>query len=477
MQRATQTSFVKIAVAIGTGCLLRLVVNLSPTWWLAWIAPVPLLLLAIRSSQTEARWLVTLAALIGTTANFTFFCLVVPPPLAIVMVIGQALLWVFVVRMTRQAVTRFQCWWSVFAYPVLWVAVDTVMAALLPDGDWSSLAYTQADILPVLQITSLLGVSGLLFLIALVPSTLALAIAYGRDWKGGWIAYAGVAVLLIAVVGFGLWRLQTPTDGKPVTIGLVAVDDAIGRQTSSRHANEILQQYDRLIESVAARGARIVVLPEKIAVLQRVQAGRWRDHLGAVAAHYGIWLEAGIGIDDGVRRENWAWLFEPDGALNAQYQKHKLAPPERRDNYRSGTDYTVRSIEGQPFGLAICKDMHFASLGRAYGRLGVAAMLVPAWDFDFLDKWLESRTTLTRGVENGYAVVRASREGVLTASDAYGRILAKRDSDALPGSSLVVTMPLSRQLSTTYTRIGNSFGWLCVLAGIVLFISIRESSI
>jgi len=105
----------------------------------------------------------------------------------------------------------------------------------------------------------------------------------------------------------------------------------------------------------------------------------------------------------------------------------------------------------------------------------VAAMLVPAWDFNFLDKWLESRTTLTRGVENGYAIVRAGRESLLIVSDAYGRILAQRDSSPLPGSSLVVTIPLSRQLPTVYTRIGDSFGWLCVLAGIVLLICSRSS--
>jgi apolipoprotein N-acyltransferase len=256
----------------------------------------------------------------------------------------------------------------------------------------------------------------------LVASTLALAIVYGRDLRRGWIAYAGTAAFLIAVVGFGVLRLQTPVDGKQVTLGLVSVDDAIGPRAASEYSANILQQYDQLVGSVAARGAQIVVLPEKMAILRPLQATQWRDHLGALAAHYRIWLEAGIGIDDGMRPENWAWLFMPDGTLSARYQKHILAPPERREDYRSGTDYAVRSIAGESFGLAICKDMHFASFGRAYGRLGVAAMLVPAWDFDFLDKWLESRTTLTRGVENGYAVARVGRESLLTVSDAYGRI-------------------------------------------------------
>lgn len=50
--------------------------------------------------------------------------------------------------------------------------------------------------------------------------------------------------------------------------------------------------------------------------------------------------------------------------------------------------------------------------------------------------------TLRRVVENGYAVLCAAREGVLTVSDAYGRVLAERASSAsvepgfaVPGAS------------------------------------------
>ena len=93
-------------------------------------------------------------------------------------------------------------------------------------------------------------------------------------------------------------------------------------------------------------------------------------------------------------------------------------------------------------------------------------MLVPAWDFDYLDGWMEERTTAVRGIENGYSIVRASREGLLSGSDAYGRILAERPSSALPGSSLLLKMTVSSPIATLYTRIGNLLGWLCVVAAV-----------
>ena len=66
-------------------------------------------------------------------------------------------------------------------------------------------------------------------------------------------------------------------------------------------------------------------------------------------------------------------------------------------------------IDGEPYGLVICRDMFFTHLAQAYSRLGVAALLVPAWDF-YVDAWWASRVAALRGVEGGYSVVRASRE-------------------------------------------------------------------
>jgi apolipoprotein N-acyltransferase len=466
----------QIAAAVATGVLLRFVVGLYPIWWLVWFAPVPLLLMAFRFRSSEARWVVTLAAVIGTSSNFRYFRLVMPLPAVIAVIAAQALLWGFLIIATRRLVVRYQAWWTVFVYPVLCVTADTLMAALLPDGNWASLAYSQADVLPILQITSLLGTSGLLFLITLVPSALALAIAYGRALRHGWVAYALTALLLASSISYGLLRLQSPVHGVETTFGLVSIDDPIGIKASASYASDILRKYDQHVASLAAQGAQVMVLPEKVALLTPPTALQWQQHFSALALQNQIWLEVSVGIDDGKSPLNWAWLFSPQGALASSYQKHHMAPPERRDRYSSGTDYSVHTIDGHAYGLAICKDMHFAALGRAYGQRHAAVMLVPAWDFDYFDAWIEARTTVVRGIENGYAVVRSSREGFLTVSDAYGRVLAERPSSAMPGSSLLAKIIVGNPLPTLYTRIGNLFGWLCVAAA-ALLLSLNRTSV
>jgi apolipoprotein N-acyltransferase len=67
--------------------------------------------------------------------------------------------------------------------------------------------------------------------------------------------------------------------------------------------------------------------------------------------------------------------------------------------------------------------------------------------------------------------VRSSRQGLLSISDAYGRVLAVDRSAKLPGTALVATVDLSAPMATVYTRIGDSLGWASVLAAILLTVT------
>lgn len=458
----------QITATLAAGVLLRFVVGLHPIWWLAWLAPVPVLLLAFRSSGPESRWVVFVAALVGVSVNFHYRRSVFPLSTAVFATGVQALVWTLVVLQARRLVIRYQAAWTVLAYPVLWVGVDTLAAAFKDSGNEGSLAYTQIPCLPILQVASLLGVGGLLFLVTLVPSTLAVVIAFGRTVRRAWLAPAGTCLILAAAIAFGLTRLQHPVQGRETKLGLVAIDDAIGPNATPYFMKSIWDEYDRHIGSLSAQGAEIIALPEKIGLVTPPIAAQWQQHLGEVAARNHVWLEAGAGIDDGESRVNRAWLFNPEGTLTATYDKQHLAPGEH--GYVAGHDSMVQSIHGRVYGVAICKDMFFAALGRAYGDRETAVMLVPAWNPGWEDARMEGWNTLLRGVENGYAVVRVAREGFMTVSDAYGRIVAETESKPLPGNALLAKVPVTDRVPTLYTQIGDLFGWLCVAASVVLLL-------
>ncbi|MGK5044827.1 nitrilase-related carbon-nitrogen hydrolase [Janthinobacterium sp. GB4P2] len=456
-QRLLQT-----AAALVAGLPLYWVLGPQPLGWLAWCAPLPVLWLALRSSRRDAAWMTCLAAVLGLSSNVAYFRLLMPLPTVLAVIAVKAMLWLLVVLATRRLVLRYRSGWTVLAYPVLWVAIDTLMAALLPDGNWGSLAYSQADNVAILQLAALAGVPGLLFLLCLLPSALALLLAGGRAYPP---AAGATVLLLLAAWACGAWRVQgAPAPGGPLA-GLVAIDDFIGPATPPARAQAIWDQYARHVEELAGQGARLVLLPEKIAVLAPAQADAVRQRFHALARSAGVWITVGIGVQDAAGRRNLAWLFAPDGAALVSYQKHHLAPPER--NFLAGSAYAVQPVAGQAMGLAICKDMHFSPLGQAYGAAGAQAMLVPAWDFQ-LDAWMGARMTMVRGVENGYAVLRAAREGVLTVSDVYGRVLAERASSAMPGSTLLAPLPVHPPVATWAGWLGPLFGWLCVALGVIL---------
>jgi apolipoprotein N-acyltransferase len=455
-----------LLAAIVIGCGLRFVVNLDPVWWLAWFAPGLVLALALRTEGWTSRGLVALAALIGVTANVPYFLKVMPLVPVIIVTLLQTLLWMFVVRATCRVVKAFDSGWTVLAYPVIWVAVDTLLAHFTPDGNWGSLAYTQTDVLPIAQLASVFGTGGILFVLLLVNSALALALSRGRRMPGAMPAYSAAVAVFVAVSVFGWWRLQAPATGKSTNFGIVSIDDFLLGPDSDR-AREVWLQYDAQVTALAAGGATIVLLPEKIAVMSATDAEVRKEHFSKLAAANHVWLVAGLGVDDGKQKRNEAWWFAPDGRLATNYLKHFMAPPERE--FVSGSEYPVSPIDGVNYGVAICKDMHFASLGRGFGSRDAAVMLVPAWDFHD-DAWMAANMTKMRGVENGYTVVRSSRDGLLSVSDPYGRMLAVSESSKYPGTALFAPVNVGPRIATIYTRIGDALGWLCVAGALAMIV-------
>jgi apolipoprotein N-acyltransferase len=371
-----------------------------------------------------------------------------------------------VVGTTRRVVRAFDSGWTVLAYPVIWVAVDTLLAHFTPDGNWGSLAYTQADVLPVAQLASVFGVGGVLFVLMLLNSALALGLHRGLRMPGAMPAYSVAVAVFVATSCFGWWRLRAPETGQVAKFGIISIDDFLPGPDSDR-AREIWRQYEAQVTALAAGGASIILLPEKIAVLSSADAEARKGRLAKLAAANHVWLVAGLGVDNGQERRNEAWWFAPDGSLTTNYLKHFLAPPERE--FVSGSEYPVNAIDGVNYGVAICKDMHFASLGRGFGAREAAVMLVPAWDFHD-DAWMAANMTNLRGVENGYAVVRSARDGLLSVSDPYGRILAVADSSEYPGTSLFAKVAVGPRVSTIYTRIGDALGWLCVAGALAMIV-------
>ena len=199
------------------------------------------------------------------------------------------------------------------------------------------------------------------------------------------------------------------------------------------------------------------MLPEKIALVDAVQVQVAARDVATAARRSGATLVVGLEVKDSVYR-NRALIAAPDGRV-VWYDKQRMVP-HFEDRDVPGSTPFFGDVGGVPFGVAICKDMHIPSIGHEYaGRVGL--MAIPAWDFG-RDGWMGARMTAMRAVENGYAIARSARDGLVGGYDSAGRVLAEqRSADGMAVAHL--TLPAEAR-PTVYAVVGDAFGWACVVA-------------
>ena len=197
------------------------------------------------------------------------------------------------------------------------------------------------------------------------------------------------------------------------------------------------------IEEAAARGAKLITMPESMNYVGLDNAGHAEEIPGGPtfqlmseqAKKYGVWLHCGSIYEknpNDPRPFNSTMVIDPRGNLAAKY--HKIHPfdvvipngPVNRESERIGPGdeiVTVDTGEVGHLGLSICYDMRFAEMYRIMALEGAQILLMPA-DFTMptgKDHW---ETILrTRAIENGCYVVAPAQYGVKPKFQAYANSL------------------------------------------------------
>lgn len=197
------------------------------------------------------------------------------------------------------------------------------------------------------------------------------------------------------------------------------------------------------IEEAAARGAKLITMPESMNYVgldnaghaEEIPGGPTFQFMSEQAKKYGVWLHCGSIYEknpNDPRPFNSTMVIDPRGNLAAKY--HKIHPfdvvipngPVNRESERicPGDEIvTVDTGEVGHLGLSICYDMRFAEMYRIMALEGAQILLMPA-DFTMptgKDHW---ETILrTRAIENGCYVVAPAQYGVKPKFQAYANSL------------------------------------------------------
>ena len=431
-------------------------IGLGDLWPLAWVAPLPILWLAFGRSRTVTVAMAAFVAYaIGSSNVLEAYAGFLPLTTLIIAICGPAAVFMASVLAARFVAARVNPLAGVFAFAALWTSLG-YLASFGPDGTAANIAYSEVPAPMLIQSASLFGLWSIAFLIAFVPASIALALRRRK------VLPAALGIGLFAVnAAYGACVLAQPT-GPVLRAGLIDSDQLGSAAFADDGAVALaaIDAYDSQALKLARDGVRLVVYPEKLAIIEQPWRAQAETKLAATAKALNATLVAGFDSRDGATRENIAWVFPPDGGRPEVYSKRHMVPGLERAFTPGAVPLTLPNH----IGIEICKDMDFNRMLRKDSRAHPEVLAVPAWDFD-ADAYLHGDMAILRGVENGFAMARSARDGLLTLSDAQGRILQVRRTDGAGFTTLAGDLPRGTNAGNTlYDRIGDVFAWLCVAA-------------
>jgi len=258
------------------GVTMFLVHPPADLWILAWLAPIPWLILAGEGvggacHPWRSLWLAGLVHWL-----LTIHWLRLPhPATSIGWVALSAYLAAYLplfVWGTARLVHGFR-WPLVVAAPVVWMGCEQLRGSILGGFTLGGLGHTQWRWTTLIQIADWAGAGGVGGLVMLVAAALASAAgaargsaAVGRQrWRSPAAALATAGVALASALGYGSWRIATaPVDPRALDVLLVqgSIDTELKHDPDA--AGEVLAEYDGLTRGALAEGDRpdLIVWPE-----------------------------------------------------------------------------------------------------------------------------------------------------------------------------------------------------------------------
>jgi apolipoprotein N-acyltransferase len=448
----------------------------------AWLAPI-VLLRFVRGRGAASG--IALGALASMAAAIIAWRGMIPVPGALYFALAAlfGLIYFLPFAIDRLLAPRLPGFLATFALPLAWSVTDWLSTRFSPYGSWGSVAYTQVDCLPLLQMLSVTGLPGVVFLIGWTAAVMNWAWERGFEWQRVRVGAVACAATLAVVMLLGGLRLAlappraetvrvagiTVAWGEAVKVmGLLRPDYSPADLAEALAGTRALQ--DTLLarsEREARAGAKIVVWSEANGFTVKQDEAGLIERGRALAQRERIWLFMTIAsaTPEKPAYENQLVAVRPDGSLAFRYHKAHPVPGDRE----TGADPRIPVPAGSDFGRlagAICFDMDFPALIRTAGREAADILLAPSSDWLAIDP-LHTRMALCRGIENGCSVVRPTHQGLSAAADHQGRVLAAVDFFRARDDVLVAEVP-TRGVRTIYARVGDLFSRLATASFLAL---------
>ncbi len=489
---------------------------LSPKWLFppaAWVAPALLVLFMNRLKPGRAflmAWLINLLAVLISMYKVMPF----PGVFFLVMAFFISLTGTIPYFIHRLVSVRVPGVWSILVLPCVFVLFE-YLNSFGGGGTWGSIAYTQFSNLPLMQLASITGIWGIVFLMYLGSSILVWVMENksNDNFLGRPVWMYGVVLILVMLAGTMRINPYFASPQKVVRVAAISGNNlAIAKilyeswtgirftadlnsltQTSPEvtelqkgmvafvehphdekfiAAREKIEVYEdsllTLTQAEARAGAKIVAWSEALTFVLKEDEDRLLTKAKLLCKESKIHLLITMAaflpgkVEMGKKFiENKAVLITPEGVIDNTFFKNKPVPVVDPSIAGDGVIPVLKT----PFtnlATSICYDADFPDLMKQTSIKDVDILLLPSGDWKEIAPY-HAQVAIVRGIENGFSLVRPVSGATSVVTDPYGRVRGIKNFDDEGPKVLVAYVPVKR-VKTFYPIIGDIVVYLCGIA-------------
>lgn len=356
-----------------------------------------------------------------------------------------------------------------------------------------------------IQIVSITGVSGLLFVVLLVNIGLAKTVQglIRADYKKAKLACTSIFVSFSLLHLYGYIQLNNASHDQSSALSIAYIQPSLER---SNNIHPLIEQTEAFIHNHPE--VDLIVWPELPIIFSWQENRSNKRAVNQMLAKLNkplllnsgyVYPEVEQRLKSGKQYFSTVQLISADGLLQGNYSKQILVPffeylpfeastPEIREYFPNALKY-IPGINQTPIAYnlinqntkqeqeiiiapLICYEMIFSRFPRKLKKQGASIFINPS-----NDTWFSHTTgsirhfalALFRSVENRTPWVRVNNSGISGATTAYGEIINDSLTSLNTMESKVVTLSMNKK-ETFYSRFGEVFWYLTCLFSLLYII-------
>lgn len=364
---------------------------------------------------------------------------------------------------------------ALFTFPFLWNSLEYLRSVDETAFPWLTLGNTQSYYLPIIQVTSIIGVYGLSFVI--VVFNVLIYVAYKNfRYESFRFTLNKLAIITIVLVSFFIYGKvilnDAIYDGKKIRVGVVQPDFDPWEKWEDE-VNPQIDVYLQLSDSAVQKGAELIVWPES-ALPVYLLSGNYPEEVRRIknfCREKNVAIATGLPLvhfyfskeqakeDSRISKDssyyydtyNGVVLFLPDSDLIQEYGKMNLVPFAERAPYlrylpflgdlikwsvgisnwsvwdeQTVFNYKTRDGDTAKFSAVVCYESIFPSFNSEFIKKGAQFLVVvtnDSWYGKTSGPYQHKQYAVFRAIENRRWIVRSANGGISCIIDPYGRTI------------------------------------------------------